>query len=215
MSAYVFENGSFAPFYGISILSPIKNKKDFEPLFLYLKKYKEVVLVDNINLKIFDIFSQTLASFVEDSCKSIEYWFKNNGGVLKPYQYLDYDVILKQHYEAKEILKTQFPQDFEISKNTEIKIKNNKIILHFNFYKNSHKEAIKSINNKLNKIYGTKRTFSRSIIIGYIKQLPFSLNEETIKILNSLIPKKIYIDYPDVYQYKNLNEYVIYSHGMF
>lgn len=215
MSAYILENGDFAPFYGVTILSYIKNIDDFRPLFSVLKQEKDIVLVDKLNLKIYDIYSQTLASLIGDSCKAIDDWYSKHGGVLKPYQFLEFDTILSSHYEAKEVLQKNFPQDFEISKNLELRIKNNKLILHFNFKIPEHKKSIENIYVQLNKIYGTKKQFSRSIVIGYIKKSPFTLSLEKLTLLNSLIPKKIFVNAPDVFQYKNLNSYVHYTQGMY
>ena len=215
MSAYILENGDFAPFYGVTILSSIKNIEDLKPLFSILEKEKEIVLLDKPNLKIYDIYSQTLDSLIGDSCKAIDEWYSKNGGVLKPYQFLEFDTILPSHYEAKEVLKDLFPQNFEISKNLELRIKNNKLILHFNFKYPEHKKAIENIYNKLNDIYGTKKIFSRSIVLGYFKKSYFNFTLEKLSLLNSLIPKKIFINSPDVFQYKNVNSYVHYSKGMY
>lgn len=213
MSAYINEDGTYVKIYGTTILSTIKNKNDFIPLLRKLKNFDEIKIVSNLHIRIFDIFSQTLASIFGDSCGKINKWFEENGGSYHPYKYLNYDVILPTHYEAKDILSTDFPQDFEISKNTRIVVKNSKVILKFDFIKD-HKDKLKSLVSDLNKLYEVRRGFTNHIVLGYIKKAPFEFKENHLKLLNSLIPSKIYVNYPDIYQYKNVDNYELYNNQM-
>lgn len=213
MSAYINDDGTYARIYGTTILSTIKNKNDFIPLLRNLKNFDDIKILSNLHLRIFDIFSQTLASMCGDSCGKIDRWFEENGGSYHPYKYLNYDVILPTHYEAKSILSTDFPQDFEISMNTRIVVKYSKVLLKFDFV-NDHKVILKRLVSDLNKLYDVRRGVTNHIVLGHIKKAPFSFKENQLKLLNSLIPSKIYVNYPDIYQYKNVDNYELYNDRM-
>lgn len=214
MSAFVGDSGEFTNFYGTAVLSFIKNVKDLEPLQFMLQKIPNIVLVNNINYKILDIFSQTLFFITNEKCGAVDNWFAKHGGVFKSNQYLPFDVLLEEHYEVKEILKETFPQNFEISNNIRIKIRNHKVVLCFDFIKD-HKEKLLNIITVLSKVYQIKRPINKYIILGYLKKPHFEFKESELTTLNSLIPKRIYINTPDIYQYSNPDNYRHFSHGMY
>lgn len=214
MSAFVNDNNEFIKFYGTCILASVKNLSDFVPLMSVLNNIKYVKIVNNLHLKIYDIFSQTMASFTGVSCKKIEEWFKKKGGTYHPYKELNYDVILSTHYEAKEIINSLFPQNFVISYKPSIIIYNNKIILKFSF-KELEKEIFSELVSSLNELYGNNNTPIRYIVLGYITNAPFKISLEKLKLLNSLIPKYIYVNSPDVYHYTTVDNYKLYSYKMY
>lgn len=214
MSAYVNDEGEFVKFFGTTIMAGIKNKQDLLPIMSVLKRIPDVKIVSDLHLKICDVFSQTLASFNSDSCLAIDKWFKENHRTYTPYSLLDCKAILTYHYEAKEVIKAIFPQDFEISYKTCIQIRNNKIVLHFEFIKD-HENRFKEIVKSCNKIYGIRRGLTKYIVLGYIRRTPFEFNKEQLNLLNSLIPRKIYINYPDVYHYSTIDRYHLYSEALY
>lgn len=213
MSSYINENGDFTKFYGTSIISFVKNVEDLYPLMSILQTYPDIKLVKNITLKIFDVFSQTMASFVGDECGAITEWYNENGGIYRPYQFLDHSVILPRHYEAKSVLKELMPQDFCIMINPVIKIRTNRVVIEFEL-NSSHRYEFKKIITSLNDIYGVKRGIIRYIVLGYLKTAPFKFTETQLNLLNSMIPKKIYVNYPDIYQYNTIDSYKLYSSDM-
>lgn len=212
MSAFINDKGEFTKFYGSSIISLVKNVRDLEPLLSVLNNNPNVKISSQLHLKIFDIFSQTLASFINDECKVVKKWFEQEGGSYKPYQYLDYTVILPTHYEAKKILKKIMPQNFCIVE-AKIKIRNDKVIAEFEFSE-EHKNQFKKIVKYLNDLYGVRRGITKYIVLGYLKSSPFEFTKIQLDLLNSLVPKKIYIHSPDIYQYNNVDNFKLYSSDM-
>lgn len=221
MSAFVTQEGTFVPYYGTSIISTIKNKDDLNPLLQILAKEKNIVVVKNVHYNFYDIFSQTLHYLTNGSenCEVLNEWFKENGGFFRRDKFLEFHAMLSNHYESKEILK-DFPQDFNISLNSRIRIKNNKIILKFDI-KDKHKQQFKQIVNLLNLNYKIKKNFLNYIVLGYIKpnsdfyEKSFEFTSEKIKYLNTFIPRKIVIDHPDIYQYNNPDSFFLFSYWMY
>lgn len=215
MSVYLDETKeAFIPFFGSSIISTIKNKDDMLPLMNFLNKETKVKCVYNLHYKVFDIYSQTLAAFGGDNCAVIEKWAADNKFKINPHQFLDYNACLETHYEAKSLIQQYFPLDFEISGNLRVRMMNDKIVIKFDFVKN-HGESVKSLVTDLNKLYGTKRNYTKYITIGYVKDTSLELKRNYIEILNSLIPQKIYVNSPNIYHYNNIDNYRLYSEGLY
>lgn len=214
MSAFINEEGEFTKFYGTVIMSKIINKDDFFPLLTILKTFPQIKVVKNINWKIIDVFSQTLSSMIGDNCPVIDEWYQKNGGGYKPYQFLPYDVILQHHYCAKDILRELFPVDFTISNNVFLKIKNNKILLTFEFQNEQENKTFKKIISSLNSLYKIRRGITKHIVLGYLKSAPFEFTAKQYNELNKLIPRKIYLEKSDVYQYNTVDSFYLYSSRM-
>lgn len=215
MSVFVNENNQFAKFYGTSILCHIKNKTDFIPLMTTLRDIPHLKIVHNLNLKIYDIFSQTMASFTGVVPKSVLDWYKKNGGTFHPYRSTYFKLIYPNHMQAKDVLTKKFPENFHISLNTSITIYNSKLILKFDF-KFREKDIFTDIISDLDTIYGnTNSKPIRYIVLGYITDEKFHINKDRVKILNSLIPKHIFLNRPDVYHYDNVDSFKLFTTDMF
>lgn len=215
MSVFVDENNKFAKFYGTSILFPIKNKTDFIPLMTILNDIPYLKIVHNLNLKLYDVFSQTMSSFTGIVPTSVLEWYNKNGGNFQPYSFTNFKLIYPHHMQAKDVLTKKLPDNFHISLNTGIKVYNNKLILKFDF-KFMEKGIFSEIISELDTIYGNAKSKPiRYIILGYITNEQFYINREKVKILNSLIPKYIFLHRPDVYHYNNVDNFQIFSASMY
>lgn len=211
MSVFVNENNNFAKFYGTSILFPIKNKSDFIPLMTTLSVIPHLKIVHNLNLKLYDVFSQTMSSFTGIVPTSIVEWYKNNGGNFHPYRSTHCKLIYPNHINAKDILTKKIPENFNISLNTRITVYNHKLILKFDF-KFLEKDIFTEIISDLDTIYGNSNSKPiRYIVLGYITDERFHIDRTKVKILNSLIPKYIFLHRPDVYHYDNVDNFTIFS----
>lgn len=214
MSAFIDDNGNFIKFYGTSILADIKNIKDLDPMLSVVKSLPGIVPVSRIYYKVFDVFSQTLATLIGEKCPRVDEWYKANSGQYYPYRHMPYDVILDSHYEAKTILRETVPKDFYIYKNIEIKVYNGKLILAFDI-DIVQKRQLKVIVSSLNDVYGIKRGITRYIVLGYCKPSFTFIPDSKLNLLQSLIPKRLYIGHPDVYHYSNMNTFFLYSDRMY
>nr|UOX61080.1 MAG: hypothetical protein DiTV3a_F11ORF4 [Diabrotica toursvirus 3a] len=200
----------FTKFYGTAVLCPIIKKGDLSPLFRVLSKNPNVKLVNNLHLRICDIFSQTLYSFGGDSCKVLEKWSNETKHIIKPYEFLPSEAIMDIHYAAKEIVDTKFPQNFNISLKLQLKIKNDKIILTFDITP-EHKSIIKDIIKELTELYGIEhKKVINYIVIGYLKG-PINLPSD----IQTLVPRKIVVEHPNVYHYSDVDSYRLFTHGMY
>lgn len=211
MSAFVDEKGNFINFYGTTILSSVQNKSDFIPLFTLLKnKHSDKLkLVNNLHLRIFDIFSQTLATLIGETCPLVEEWFKENGGRYYPYRMMDHSVILPTHYEAKDIIATHIPETM-IVKNEKLEFLQGKLILKLKFshYKNSIKQTVVDCNS----LYKLSRKLNKTITLGYLyNSHDFEINDE----ISSLIPSIVNLNRPNIYHYTNIDNYKLYSDSMY
>lgn len=212
MSVFINEQGEFNKFYGTSILSLVKNKEEFIPILELLKNTKKITPVNNLHLKIIDVFSQTLHKFIGDNCKAVENAFKKyKNPSISPYKYLDHDVMLPEHYKTKDFLNKHFKADFFISNNCRLLVVNHKIILNFDFKNKSEKAMFKKILSFLNKNYGISRKITKHIVLGYIYDTTFVLDEQFKKELKNFIPKKIKLEFPDIFQYNTIDSYKHYS----
>lgn len=213
MSVFINENGNFNGVFGTAIVAPVINKEDFVPLMVELSRYRDIKLVNNINLKIFDIYCQTLAPFTGETCEALENWCKNSGDFYKPNKFLPFDAMLESHYEAKEALSKYLPPCL-VMKNPKLAVYNNKIVLEFELEEKIKLALARSVRD-LNKIYGTKKRVTRRVILGFLKNSKFSLKKESIETLEGICPSKVYFEKPDVYQYSTVDNYRLYSESMF
>lgn len=215
MSVFVNDNNQFAKFYGTSILFMVKNKADFIPLMTTLNDIPHLKIVHNLNLKLYDVFSQTMASFTGVVPTSVVEWYKKNGGNFYPYRSTYFKLIYPNHMQAKDVLTRKLPENFHISLNTGITVYNNKVILKFDF-KFMEKGIFSEIVSELDTIYGNNNSKPiRYIVLGYITDEKFYISREKVKILNSLIPKYIFLYNPDVYHYDNVDSFKIYNADMY
>lgn len=213
MSVFINENGNFSALYGTAIVATAVNKEDLVPLMVELSRYRDVKLVNNINIKIFDIFCQTLAPYTGETCGALENWCKNSGGTYKNNKFLPFDAMLESHYEAKEVLSKHLPPCL-VLRNPILKIYNNKVVLEFEFDEKVKLSLARSVRD-FNKIYGTKKRINRRVVLGYLKNSDFSFSDKALKNLQGLVPGKIYFEKPNVYQYSNVDNYRLYSESMF
>ncbi|QIH04915.1 hypothetical protein [Dasineura jujubifolia toursvirus 2a] len=214
MSVYIDEFNKFTKIYGTTIMSPIKNIKDFTPLLSVVNTIPQVKPLTNLNWRIFDVFSQTLAYLIGDTCPVIERWFKENGGQYYWDHPLRYDTILDTHYVAKQVLAETLPRDFKIYLEPKVMVYNNKLVIKFSLDKEQRKQ-MKSVIHSLNDVYELKRGINRYIILGYLKSAPSEIPESKIELMNSLVPKYIYINDPDVYHYSNVDTFKLYSSSLY
>lgn len=220
MSAFVDETGKFAPFYGTCILSEIKNAGDISVLLHILKREKGLKVVNNLHYKFYDIFSQTLSFITNGSekCSLVDKYYKENGGSFKKNNFLEFYVLLEQHYISKEILE-KFPQDFKLKLNLRFKIVSNKLVLKFDISE-KHEKILQSITTDLNKNYDINKTFNKHIVLAYLKPTTnpnniFKLTEEKKEYLKQFLPKKITINHPNIYQYDTLDSFYVFTHWMY
>lgn len=217
MSVYVDED-TFTRFFGTTIMSTVRNTDDLQPLLTVLRRFPEIKVVSNLHIRILNVFSQTLASFSGDECKAIKKWYEDHPNTYyNPYQYLAPEVIRPIHYEAKNLLNGEFPEEFKnisTKSHSRITIENNKVVLKIHL-DSALKKQLKDLVYKLNELYGVNRKVCTHIVLGYLKNSSFSFTENDKKLLNSLIPTRIQFNDPDVYQHSNMDTYRDFSYGMY